>query len=52
LGLKPGPAYKEILTRLYNYKLDEIVTTRSQEIDMVKQWLEEGSISDAVYINI
>jgi len=50
MGLKPGPAYKEILERLYSYKLDEIVKTRPQEIDMVKRWLEEGSIPDAIYL--
>lgn len=50
LGLKPGPAYKIILERLYAYKLDEKIKTRQDEINMVKQWLEEGSIPDAVYI--
>lgn len=50
LGLKPGPAYKLILDRLYKYKLDEKLTTRREEIDMVKQWLEEGSIPNAVFI--
>ena len=50
LGLKPGPAYKEIMERLYSYKLDEIIKTRSQEINFVKQWLEEGSIPNAIYI--
>lgn len=50
LGLKPGPIYRLILERLYEYKLDEKITTRQQEIDTVKQWLNERSIPDANYI--
>lgn len=50
MGLKPSPAFKTILDRLYAYKLDEIIKTRQDEIDKVKQWLEEGSIPDAIYL--
>lgn len=48
LGLKPGPAFKHILAQLYDLKLNEKIKTRQDEIDMVKQWIEEGSIPDAV----
>ncbi len=50
LGLKPGPAFKLILERLYEYKLDAKLMSRQEEIEMVKQWLEEGSIPNAIHI--
>jgi tRNA nucleotidyltransferase (CCA-adding enzyme) len=48
LGLKPGPAYKQILAQVYDLKLDEKIKTQQDEIKVVKQWIEEGRIPDAV----
>lgn len=42
LGLKPGLHFKQILDELYRLKLDGIITSREEEIQMVKSWIQEG----------
>lgn len=50
LGLKPGPAFKDILDELYNLKLDEKINSKAEEIKTVQQWLEEGRTPNAVLL--
>lgn len=44
LGIKPGPAYKDIMDAVYDMKLDEKIFTKEEEINTVKQWIDEGRI--------
>lgn len=46
IGLKPGPAFKEIMDVLYDMKLDEKIKSKEDEINTVKQWIAEGRISN------
>lgn len=46
LGLPPGPEYRKILSKLYEYKLDGIINGKDEELGLVKKWLEEGNIID------
>lgn len=39
MGIPPGPAYKDLLTRLRDARLDGVITNREQEIEWVKQVL-------------
>jgi tRNA nucleotidyltransferase (CCA-adding enzyme) len=48
LGLKPGPVYKLIMDRLYNLKLDGLVSNRDDELDVVRHWIREGDLNSAV----
>ena len=48
LGLKAGPNFKTILDELYDFKLDQIVTNREDEVNMVKKWMAEGRFLDAM----
>lgn len=48
LGIKPGPVYKEILDRLYQLKLDGVVSNRAEEMDMVRKWIEKGDLNSAI----
>jgi tRNA nucleotidyltransferase (CCA-adding enzyme) len=48
LGLKPGPVYKLIMDRLYNLKLDGLVSNRDDELDEVRHWIREGDLNSAV----
>jgi tRNA nucleotidyltransferase (CCA-adding enzyme) len=41
LSLKPGPVYKLILDRLFDYKLDGLIDSQDSEIEMVKKWMAE-----------
>jgi len=50
LGLKPGPVFKTMLDELYAQKLDRKIETYADEIELLKQWIEEGRFSDAVRI--
>ncbi len=50
LGLKPGPVFKTMLDELYAQKLDQKIKTYADEIELLKQWIEEGRFSDAVRI--
>ena len=40
LGIPPGPRMKEILGRLRNTRLDGVITTRGDEVALVRKWLE------------
>jgi len=48
LGLKAGPHFKTIKEELYDLKLDENISNRNDEMNMVRQWMAEGRFSDAV----
>ncbi|CFX94292.1 Aldolase-type TIM barrel [Syntrophomonas zehnderi OL-4] len=50
LGLKPGPIFKEILDELYYLKLDEKIHNYEDEVNTLKQWIEEGRFTHAVRI--
>lgn len=41
-GLRPGPAYKEILTALRAQRLDGTLATRAQEEAFAQTWLQRG----------
>ncbi|MBF8266768.1 MAG: tRNA nucleotidyltransferase [Dehalococcoidia bacterium] len=42
LGIHPGPAIGEMLSRLRRARLEGAVTSRSEEVAMVKSWLASG----------
>ena len=44
LGFKPGPLYKEIFNRVLKAKLNDLVSTKKDEIDLVKE--EYGGLLD------
>jgi tRNA nucleotidyltransferase (CCA-adding enzyme) len=48
LGLNPGPQFRQVLDRLYRLKLNGEITKPQEEIDLVKKWLQEGELTDAV----
>jgi tRNA nucleotidyltransferase (CCA-adding enzyme) len=48
LGLKQGPYFKLILNKLYELKLDQEVNTKEDEINMLKKWIAEGRLVDAI----
>lgn len=41
LGLKPGPDFRRILDDLYAMEISEQISTREEELVMVKQWIKE-----------
>lgn len=45
MGIPPGPAYKDILARLRDARLDGILTTREQEIDFVRHAIDPQSLN-------
>jgi tRNA nucleotidyltransferase (CCA-adding enzyme) len=45
MGIPPGPAYKDILARLRDARLDGILTTREQEIDFVRHAVDPQSMN-------
>ncbi|QGT99903.1 tRNA nucleotidyltransferase, A-adding [Candidatus Syntrophocurvum alkaliphilum] len=45
LGLKEGPEFKTILKEIYNLKLDQQISTKAEEIKVVKKWIKEGRIN-------
>lgn len=48
LGLKQGPYFKLILEKLYELKLNQEVNTREEEVNMIKKWIAEGRLTDAI----
>lgn len=50
LGLKPGPVFKDILDELYDLKLNEKIKSKAEEINTVKQWIEEGRFPHAILL--
>jgi len=42
LGLKEGPAFSRVFAELYNFRLDEKVSSREDEIETVQKWMKEG----------
>jgi tRNA nucleotidyltransferase (CCA-adding enzyme) len=40
LGVKQGPAFKELLTQLRNARLDGTISTRAEEEAFVKQSIQ------------
>jgi len=42
MGIAPGPYLKEILNRLHEARLDGKVTSKQDEEDLVKGWLDKG----------
>ncbi len=42
MGISPGPRMKEILQRLHEARLDEKVTSKKGEVDLVEGWLSRG----------
>ena len=43
MGIAPGPHIKEILELLHEARLDGKITTRQDEVDLVKRWLSKSS---------
>jgi tRNA nucleotidyltransferase (CCA-adding enzyme) len=48
LGIKTGPVYKQIFDQLYKLKLDGLLSSRDDELDMVRQWMEKGVLASAI----
>lgn len=48
LGIKPGPCYQVILTRLRYARLNQDVHDAAGEQQLVRQWLSEGICDDPV----
>jgi tRNA nucleotidyltransferase (CCA-adding enzyme) len=48
MGMKSGPDFKAVLDELYRLKLDQQIKNRDDEINMVRQWIEEGRICRAM----
>lgn len=48
LGIKTGPVYKQILDKLYDLKLDGVISSREDEIEMVCHWMKEGDLASAI----
>lgn len=46
-GIKPGPLYSTILSRLYQLKLDGELKNRNDELQAVQAWLQEENNSDS-----
>jgi tRNA nucleotidyltransferase/poly(A) polymerase len=42
MGIAPGPRIKEILEMLHQAKLNRKITTRNDEEELVRIWLEEN----------
>jgi tRNA nucleotidyltransferase (CCA-adding enzyme) len=42
MGLPPGPAYRKILAELRAKRLDDEITTRTEEETRVREWVAEG----------
>ncbi len=43
LGIEPGPIYSELLVRLYNCKLDGEISSKEEEIELIKTWIRENN---------
>ncbi|NLG32397.1 MAG: CBS domain-containing protein, partial [Syntrophomonadaceae bacterium] len=48
MGIRQGPYYSMIFAELYGLKLDRVIQTREEELNMVKTWIEEGRFKDAM----
>lgn len=48
MGIRQGPYYSMVFAELYGLKLDRVIQTREEELNMVKTWIEEGRFKDAM----
>jgi len=48
LGLKQGPLFRIIFDEIYNLKLNGVVNSRQEEIEIVKKWIEEGKFNNVI----
>ncbi len=46
MGLKQGPEFRFIFDELYRYKLNGVIRTREEELQMVKKWDAEGKFKN------
>lgn len=51
LGLKQGPLYQQILSELRDARLDGLVKTYDQELNLVREWIAEGRFNTDGKIN-
>ena len=42
MGIAPGPRMKEILQRLHEARLDGEVTSKQDEVQIVREWIDKG----------
>lgn len=42
MGISPGPRLGEILRQLHDARLDQRVKTKTEEVELVQQWLSQG----------